>query len=646
MSFFIQGGTKQKARELERRRKAAASLRAIYAAATAQGGKLNELQAAAATFALREQAETGRVLTIEPYLQLLLNLDGKPYSLEHHQPFSPLFGTRIPHKCLLIAGRQVGKSQSIMASAILRANWIKGFRQLVLCPLYEQVRRLSSLVAKPFVENSPVRSLWTSPQTQQSVLQYTFRNNARMLFSFALLDASRIRGIAADSLAIDEVQDFDSDHMPIVNEVISASRWAISQFSGTALTRDATIERLWQDSSQAEWFIPCEACGYWNISCTEFDLLNMIGPWHDKIGKDCSGLICAKPSCRKALRPQDGRWKHRHEHKRWLFAGYHIPQPIMPLHYANERKWRELLQKMNATQLAPHRLYNEIFGESYDVGSKLLTETDLKRAACLPWSNEPWESRPTRQLAQRKRYRHTAFAVDWGGGGEQKESYTALALLGLTSAGRIHVIWGKRLLTPNDHIREANEIRHWLKLFRPNLFVHDSTGAGALRETILYQMKAIELKNTMPLEYVGPMHGLIKAVPPTPDTPRRVWRLNKTRSLSTMVTAVRTGFIQTFEYDHIDAQQPGLLEDLLALVQAKVEGISGGDLYRIRKAPGAMDDFAQAINMGATALWHKTGQWPDFAASAAMHPDSNVTEDMLKQLGDMQHGWETEESFA
>lgn len=644
MTFSIQGGTKQKARELKRRRDSVTTLKTLQAAALVQGGKLNEQQAAAATFALREQAETSRILTIEPYLRMFLTLDGQPYSLDKHAPFGPLFGTRIPYKCLLIAGRQVGKSQSIMASALMRSSWIKNFRQLVLCPLYEQVRRLSSLVAKPFVENSPVRSLWTSPQTQQSVLQYTFRNQSRMLFSFALLDASRVRGIAADSLAIDEIQDFEIDHMDVVNEVISASKWAISQYSGTALTRDSTIERLWSKSSQAEWFIPCEACGHWNIPCTQYDLINMIGPWHDKISENCPGLVCAR--CRRPVRPQDGRWKHRYEAKRWTFAGYHIPQPIMPLHYASPRKWAELLQKMSPGNMAPHSLHNEVFGESYDVGSKLLTETDIRRAACLSWDNEPWESRPERQIEQRKRYKHTVLAVDWGGGGEKEESYTALALLGMTANGRIHTIWGKRLMTPNDHIREANEIRHWLKVFKPGLFAHDSTGAGAIRETLLKQMNVIDLKNVMPIEYVGPMHGLLKMVPPTPDNPRRIWRLNKTRSLSNMVTAIRTGFIQTFKYDYVDEARPGLLSDMLALVQAKIEGVAGGDLYRIRKSAGATDDFAQAINMGSTALWHRTGQWPDFADNAVNHPDSNVTEAMLKYVGSVDHNWTEEVSFT
>ena len=148
-----------------------------------------------------------------------------------------------------------------------------------------------------------------------------------MLFSFAYLDAERTRGISADKNVIDEVQDMDITFLPIIHETLSASRdWGIIQYAGTPKTLDNTIERLWVDSSMAEWVIKCPhaGCGHWNIPSLEFDLIKMIGPVREDISDTCPGVVCAM--CQKPINPRPpaqggtGRWIHRYAEKRWTFA--------------------------------------------------------------------------------------------------------------------------------------------------------------------------------------------------------------------------------------------------------------------------------------------------------------------------------------
>jgi len=73
-----------------------------------------------------------------------------------------------------------------------------------------------------------------------------------MLFSFAFLNPDRVRGVSADRVGIDEIQDLDITFLPIIRECMSASDLAIRQFTGTPKTLDNTLESLWQESSQAE----------------------------------------------------------------------------------------------------------------------------------------------------------------------------------------------------------------------------------------------------------------------------------------------------------------------------------------------------------------------------------------------------------
>ena len=193
----------------------------------------------------------GSFPNLSSLLPAMLNLDGKPYSLEKHYQFEPLFNIYMPRRTILKTGRQVGKSTVISAHGVITCATVPYFRNLYITPLFEQVRRLSSNYVRPFIEQSPVKSILIGPETENSVLQRSFRNNSMMQFSFALLDADRIRGIRADQVIIDEVQDMDGDHIPVIRETMSASEWGNMKIAGTPKTLDNTIEREWLSSSQA-----------------------------------------------------------------------------------------------------------------------------------------------------------------------------------------------------------------------------------------------------------------------------------------------------------------------------------------------------------------------------------------------------------
>lgn len=200
-------------------------------------------------------AKSGRV-TLKPILPLLLQLKGKPYFLKDHFPFEPFFRTRMAKQTLLKTGRQVSKSTSLASQGVLFSNCIPYFSTLYVTPLFEMIRRFSQNYVRPFIETSPVMKLFSGSKTINSVLQRSFKNRSQMIFSFAFLDAERTRGISADKNVIDEVQDMDISFLPIIHETMSGSQdWGLIQYAGTPKTLDNTIEKLWTDSSMAEWMI-------------------------------------------------------------------------------------------------------------------------------------------------------------------------------------------------------------------------------------------------------------------------------------------------------------------------------------------------------------------------------------------------------
>jgi hypothetical protein len=575
--------------------------------------------------AFRKLITCGQVFSYTRLLPLLLNLNGQPYGLHDHFPFEAVFGTYLPPEILMKTARQVSKSTSMAARGLAISTAIPHFSTLFITPLYEQIRRFSTNYVRPFIEQSPIKGLWCGTGTENSVLQRSFQNFSKMYFSFALTSADRVRGVSAHANNFDEVQDMDPNLIPIIKETMSASKWRLSMYTGTPKTLDNTIEGLWLSSSQAEWCIPCINCKKLNVPRMGYDLEKMIGPLRDDINLDNPAVICAK--CRLPIDPRKGRWVHRFKERRFDFPSYHIPQIVMPIHYSSHKRWSELLAKQQGYgNYTIAQFYNEVLGESYDVGAKLVTKTDLENASILPWANEPLHG--AEAIAHKDDYIIRVLGVDWGGGGEVRRgadkkktenitmSFTCCAVLGLRGDGRIDVIYGRRLLTPHDHMEEAKQIMRIYQMFDCQILAHDYNGAGALRETIAVQA-GVPLSRISPQVYTRSANQNIMTFHKSEDRhSRNYWLVDKARSLQLVCQCIKLIHIRMFKHDYISEENRGLQHDFLSLMENKIEAARGPDVYTIQRNPHFPDDFAHAVNFGACAIWNETKTWPNIAELA------------------------------
>lgn len=551
-----------------------------------------------------------RLPTLSLILPRLLSLRGHPFSIKDHFPFEPLFTTRLPKNIVLCTGRQLGKSMSIAAKGVVQVASIPYFRLLYVTPLYEQILRFSNDYIRPFLEDSPIRNILRTDKSSGSVLRRAFQNRSLMYFSYAYLSAERMRGISADCLSIDEAQDLDAAHLPIIMETISASKdFEIAQYTGTSKTKDGLLQSLWEKSSQAEWIIRCSACNFDNIPAAGMDgghVEKMIGPYREDISEDKPGVVCAK--CGHCLHPRTGRWYHRYPDRAADFVGYHIPQVILPIHYAKPDKWRKLLGKQaGASNFTTAKFYNEVLGIAYDLSTKLVNKTDLERAACLHPNIEEVAIRES------SAYSRKVLAIDWGGGGEKGVSLTTLAVLGFLPDGRIDVIFGKRLLTPHAHVEEARECLRVFGAFRCDFLAHDYTGAGDLRQTVMVH-SGLPLDRIVPVSYVPPTNRpVFDYHEPGKINPVGYYKADKTRTLQLTCYSIKFCKVRFFAYDYKNPDEPGLLHDFLSLVENNVPRKHASSLYLIQTAPSSTDDFAQAVNIGCCALWHMNDAWPTFS---------------------------------
>lgn len=543
-----------------------------------------------------KQAETAfkaNPQTLQPLLPMLL-LNGKPFNIDNHFPFEPFYKIQIPKKVIWKCARQVSKSTSLAASGVLRCISTPHLRMLFITPRFEQIRRLSTNYIRPFITGSPiVQRLALDESCVQAVLQRSFASGSTMYFSFAFLDCDRVRGISAGWVNYDEVQDLDYDFIPIIHECTSAQDMVVAIYSGTPKTLDNGIEALWQDSSKAEWVIPCYSCGYWNMACVDADLMKMMG-------KDT--VVCAK--CDKPINPRLGRWYHRDKDKN-DFHGYHVPQVIMPMHYANSEKWGELLGKREGKGgYSKQKFLNEVLGESADVGVKLITQTDIQTASVLG-SNE------FRKAVDRiRKMEFRVMGVDWGGGGVDEISYTSIAISGYNRVtGRVECHYAERCHFGMTHDEEAAYLLQLFKECNCDLFCHDYGGSGSVRETLMIQ-SGLPMDRIMGFMYChATTRDIVSYVQPYRGELRGYWALDKARSLVLQAVSLKGGAIFLPEYN----SSKSVTHDLLNLMEQKNESRMGADVYLIQRVPKQSDDFAHALNFSCFGIWHAKRVYPDLS---------------------------------
>lgn len=527
--------------------------------------------------------------------------------LLRHFAMEPVYSLDIPRRFICKAGRQVSKSTGMAASRILQSAVMPYFSSLYVAPLYIQTTRFSTLVLRPMLRNSPIRTILVdSGKVLDSVLQIKLPNGAVQHFSFAFHDAERVRSISADQTDIDEVQDINPDFLDVIEATMDASDWGVRRYFGTPKTSDNLIQTLFDDSSGAEWVTQCSGCKRDNIATVRHHLMDMI----QEKGPSCY-------HCGKLLDPSTGHYEHERPKLRTTFAGYHIPQAIMPLHYENPDKWYELY--VAKTKMAPYRFLNEKCGESCDSMATLLSRADLEAASVLPWKNTDDDGDTLRDLA--KKYPQLTLGVDWGGYGAKGISYTVFALLGHLPDGKIDVLRLRRLVRTAGNDYEVKRVIEMASAGRIYRLGHDYGGAGGTRETLLLHA-GFPIEGIVPLAYVGnTTQEMVTYQAPNERVARGYYRVDKVRAVSLIAECIKRGVIRFPEFaswNIREAEVQSLADDFLAVAADHVELDRSSNIVVIRKKPKRCDDALHAVVYGALAHWQTAQRYPDVAMAAGI----------------------------
>jgi len=299
-------------------------------------------------------------LKIKPSVlaEKILKLNGKPFSLQGREYLRKIHDGNFKN-VLLRTGRQVEKSTTLAVHMITRAILIPYFTALYITPSSKQTRMFSAQKLNPFIKTSDfIQKYFVDKNCTDRVFEKSFSNGSRIVLDYVFLTADRVRGISADALYLDEIQDIMSDHIPVIEETLSHSRYKFRIYAGTPKRYQNPIERLWESSSQTEWVVKCESCNHWNV----------LG--EKNVRKE--GLSCAR--CGKLLDVRVGEWVNMRES--YTFKGIRIPQLI-----ASWMDWGEIWRKYLEYPTA--KFYNEVLGLPYEDAARPITQEDILNA-CEP----------------------------------------------------------------------------------------------------------------------------------------------------------------------------------------------------------------------------------------------------------------------
>lgn len=492
-------------------------------------------------------------------------IDGKPVNFVDY-PFQVDIYDASGASMMQKSARQLGKSTTASNFIIAECVAIPFFKTLYVAPSKEQTSKFSSTRLSKTIQYSPmVRGKFRGER--DNVFLKLLSNGSEISLGYASDDPDRIRGVTADRVFLDEIQDMDMNEIvPVIKETMGASDYGYETYTGTPKSLENGIEWMWLKSSKTEWIIKCEGCNKYNYLDTP-----------KSIGK--TGPICV--SCGKNLNPRNGLWYDFNPGAR--MKGFHVSQLMLPRNCESQERWDRILDKLET--YPPAKFNNEVLGISDAIGHRMVSKDELE-AMCKDYVPQ---LPPTAQ--ELRQYTCIVGGVDWSGGGTQAVSRTACWVWGLLPNKKLRTVYFK-IFPGQNQVQDVREVADIFQKCRVNLVCGDA-GEGAVANAMLKE--AIGEHRVYPVQY-GSLTNLFKW------NKRDRWIIDKTAFIdSFMLLLKRKGVI--FPSLRLMGQA---IEDILAEYEEVTQGGLGKKVWK--HSPGTPDDALQAMMLAWVALRIFTGE--------------------------------------
>ncbi len=399
------------------------------------------------------------------YIQALIHVEGGLYSFKGREHYLPLVNAAWD-TLLLRTARQVEKSSSLAIALIVPCIMIPRYRGLYLVPSWTQAKEFSESKLSDINKGSPwILKNRLGKGCKDSVILKTYSNRSRIDLRYAFYTADRTRGIKADVLCIDELQDILQDNIPVAEQTLKHSQpppgyehlahmYKRKMLAGTPKSNQNPIESYWRGSTQCEWIVPCQTCKKWNVLNTR----KHIGP---------TGPICMY--CKRAVDAQAVQAHWHANNPEGSSLGFHISTlmvPVKGIAPPEMRPWldwkKDVLEPagmIKGSDGYPEvQFQNEVLGLPCDDAATAITQEEVKLCCKSDWhfvGHDDHIARTTRLYA----------GIDWG---EARPSKTVLTIGGFFEQNRFSLIYIKSFSVEesNDPLEVVRECIRICTLYR------------------------------------------------------------------------------------------------------------------------------------------------------------------------------------
>jgi len=285
-------------------------------------------------------------------------LKGQPFSFVDRDYLLPIY--RDNHSNILVVkARQMEMTEFLVNWLIHNLTTHPNTVGIYCAPRADQVSRFSRDRLRRAIKDSPQLrhnlEVAREEEGKEAITRIAFANGSILYFVTAWGDFGAIRNIPADFAAVDEMQDVQSEALPVIIEAMSHSEHRRMVLVGTASEVGSEFNRLWERSDMKEW--------------------------------NGSAWIQNKP-----------------ENKG--YSGYHISQEIAPWIISLPPEHPNSIQAKRPPAYSERRFLNEVLGLFHAGMAKPLLTEDMLRCRAFQLKMMNSLGPPFRSY----------MGVDWGGG--------------------------------------------------------------------------------------------------------------------------------------------------------------------------------------------------------------------------------------
>ncbi|HEY1602464.1 MAG TPA: phage terminase large subunit family protein [Pirellulales bacterium] len=412
------------------------------------------------------------------------------------RPYLPAIYAVRDRNLVIRASRQVEKSTFLANTILFEACANRNARILFVSPRAEQASVFSHIRLMPMVRDSPLLARHLlGKQKKLPVTNVTFANGAQLYLRAAFHSADACRGLSANLLLVDEVQDIAAGDLPVLAETLSHAEHGRMILTGTPKLVDNHLEGFFSQSTANCWTIVCDGCQN-PVRIDE----RALGP---------VSLICN--NCQTPLDAAHGAWVPRNPQGTWG-EGFTISHPMVPW-----LDFHDVLERQRAYD--PVRFRNEVLGLPTTLGDHVVTRAELE-SCCgddVLSNTSPFLGMPL------------YAGVDWGGG---MASRTVLVVGTMRSDFTFHILHIAAFQPQEDPQRILDQISRQCREFRVVALAADGNGNGHVYNRLLY-------------DRLRPQRGFYSIFysqaeqRPTPDGVMHRWTVNRSASIGVLFGRVK-----------------------------------------------------------------------------------------------------------